>query len=122
VILFMLTRPRGITIRDVVMLPTNFDLQAVQGRAFLEVEKQKALIPPRLVAGREALCGPLRTTSWRSRSLSRAAPKLVFRCLVRVRQPVRRQLAPFAGRFFKGARLRGFGVDLDKSAASTNCT
>jgi ribitol 2-dehydrogenase len=26
VILFMLTRPRGITIRDVVMLPTNFDL------------------------------------------------------------------------------------------------
>jgi ribitol 2-dehydrogenase len=26
VILFMLTRPRGITIRDVVMMPTNFDL------------------------------------------------------------------------------------------------
>lgn len=26
VILFMLTRPRGVTIRDVVMLPTNFDL------------------------------------------------------------------------------------------------
>lgn len=26
VILFMLTRPRGMTIRDVVMLPTNFDL------------------------------------------------------------------------------------------------
>jgi ribitol 2-dehydrogenase len=23
---FMLTRPRGMTIRDVVMLPTNFDL------------------------------------------------------------------------------------------------
>ncbi|WP_316187852.1 MULTISPECIES: SDR family oxidoreductase [unclassified Bradyrhizobium] len=26
VIMFMLTRPRGMTIRDVVMLPTNFDL------------------------------------------------------------------------------------------------
>lgn len=26
VIIFMLTRPRGMTIRDVVMLPTNFDL------------------------------------------------------------------------------------------------
>jgi ribitol 2-dehydrogenase len=26
VVMFMLTRPRGITIRDVVMLPTNFDL------------------------------------------------------------------------------------------------
>ena len=26
VITFMLTRPRGMTIRDVVMLPTNFDL------------------------------------------------------------------------------------------------
>jgi ribitol 2-dehydrogenase len=26
VILFMLTRPRHMTIRDVVMLPTNFDL------------------------------------------------------------------------------------------------
>jgi len=26
VLMFMLTRPRGITIRDVVMLPTNFDL------------------------------------------------------------------------------------------------
>jgi ribitol 2-dehydrogenase len=26
VILFRLTRPRGMTIRDVVMLPTNFDL------------------------------------------------------------------------------------------------
>lgn len=26
VLLFMLTRPRGMTIRDVVMLPTNFDL------------------------------------------------------------------------------------------------
>jgi ribitol 2-dehydrogenase len=26
VILFMLTRPRGMTIRDVVMLPSNFDL------------------------------------------------------------------------------------------------
>ncbi|RYF34367.1 MAG: SDR family oxidoreductase [Comamonadaceae bacterium] len=26
VVLFMLTRPRGMTIRDVVMLPTNFDL------------------------------------------------------------------------------------------------
>jgi ribitol 2-dehydrogenase len=26
VVIFMLTRPRGITIRDVVMLPTNFDL------------------------------------------------------------------------------------------------
>ena len=26
VILFMLTRPKGMTIRDVVMLPTNFDL------------------------------------------------------------------------------------------------
>jgi ribitol 2-dehydrogenase len=26
VILFMLTRPRGMTIRDVVMMPTNFDL------------------------------------------------------------------------------------------------
>jgi ribitol 2-dehydrogenase len=25
-VMFMLTRPRGITIRDVVMLPTNFDL------------------------------------------------------------------------------------------------
>jgi ribitol 2-dehydrogenase len=25
-VLFMLTRPRGMTIRDVVMLPTNFDL------------------------------------------------------------------------------------------------
>jgi hypothetical protein len=24
--MFMLTRPRGMTIRDVVMLPTNFDL------------------------------------------------------------------------------------------------
>jgi ribitol 2-dehydrogenase len=24
--LFMLTRPRGMTIRDVVMMPTNFDL------------------------------------------------------------------------------------------------
>jgi hypothetical protein len=24
--MFMLTPPRGITIRDVVMLPTNFDL------------------------------------------------------------------------------------------------
>jgi ribitol 2-dehydrogenase len=26
VITFMLTRPRGMTIRDVIMLPTNFDL------------------------------------------------------------------------------------------------
>jgi ribitol 2-dehydrogenase len=26
VVMFMLTRPRGITIRDVVMMPTNFDL------------------------------------------------------------------------------------------------
>ena len=26
VVMFMLTRPRGMTIRDVVMLPTNFDL------------------------------------------------------------------------------------------------
>jgi hypothetical protein len=26
VITFMLTRPRGVTIRDVIMLPTNFDL------------------------------------------------------------------------------------------------
>ncbi len=26
VIIFMLTRPRGMTIRDVVMMPTNFDL------------------------------------------------------------------------------------------------
>ena len=26
VIMFMLTRPRGVTIRDVVMMPTNFDL------------------------------------------------------------------------------------------------
>jgi ribitol 2-dehydrogenase len=26
VVIFMLTRPRGMTIRDVVMLPTNFDL------------------------------------------------------------------------------------------------
>ena len=26
VIAFMLTRPRGMTIRDVVMMPTNFDL------------------------------------------------------------------------------------------------
>ena len=26
VILFMLTRPRGMTIRDVIMMPTNFDL------------------------------------------------------------------------------------------------
>jgi NADP-dependent 3-hydroxy acid dehydrogenase YdfG len=26
VVIFMLTRPRGTTIRDVVMLPTNFDL------------------------------------------------------------------------------------------------
>jgi ribitol 2-dehydrogenase len=26
VILFMLTRQRGMTIRDVVMMPTNFDL------------------------------------------------------------------------------------------------
>ena len=26
VLLFMLTRPRGMTIRDVVLLPTNFDL------------------------------------------------------------------------------------------------
>jgi len=26
VILFMLTRPRGMTIRDVVMMPSNFDL------------------------------------------------------------------------------------------------
>jgi ribitol 2-dehydrogenase len=26
VVLFMLTRPRGMTIRDVIMLPTNFDL------------------------------------------------------------------------------------------------
>jgi ribitol 2-dehydrogenase len=26
VVIFMLTRPRGITIRDVVMMPTNFDL------------------------------------------------------------------------------------------------
>jgi ribitol 2-dehydrogenase len=25
-VLFMLTRPRGMTIRDIVMLPTNFDL------------------------------------------------------------------------------------------------
>jgi ribitol 2-dehydrogenase len=25
-VIFMLTRPRGMTIRDVVMLPTNFDL------------------------------------------------------------------------------------------------
>jgi len=24
--MFMLTRPRGMTIRDVVMMPTNFDL------------------------------------------------------------------------------------------------
>ena len=31
VIMFMLTRPRGMTIRDVVMLPTNFDLL---GRSF----------------------------------------------------------------------------------------
>jgi ribitol 2-dehydrogenase len=26
VVMFMLTRPRGMTIRDVVMLPTSFDL------------------------------------------------------------------------------------------------
>jgi hypothetical protein len=26
VVMFMLTRPRRMTIRDVVMLPTNFDL------------------------------------------------------------------------------------------------
>ncbi|MCM2341431.1 MAG: glucose dehydrogenase, partial [Rhodoferax sp.] len=26
VVLFMLTRPRGMTIRDVVMMPSNFDL------------------------------------------------------------------------------------------------
>ena len=26
VIVFMLTRPRGMTIRDVVLMPTNFDL------------------------------------------------------------------------------------------------
>jgi ribitol 2-dehydrogenase len=26
VVIFMLTRPRGMTIRDVIMLPTNFDL------------------------------------------------------------------------------------------------
>jgi len=26
VVTFMLTRPRGMTIRDVIMLPTNFDL------------------------------------------------------------------------------------------------
>jgi NADP-dependent 3-hydroxy acid dehydrogenase YdfG len=26
VVMFMLTRPRGMTIRDVVMLPTNFDI------------------------------------------------------------------------------------------------
>jgi ribitol 2-dehydrogenase len=26
VVTFMLTRPRGVTIRDVIMLPTNFDL------------------------------------------------------------------------------------------------
>ena len=26
VLLFMLTRPRGMTIRDVVLMPTNFDL------------------------------------------------------------------------------------------------
>jgi ribitol 2-dehydrogenase len=26
VVLFVLTRPRGMTIRDVVMMPTNFDL------------------------------------------------------------------------------------------------
>ena len=26
VVTFMLTRPRGMTIRDVVMMPTNFDL------------------------------------------------------------------------------------------------
>ena len=26
VVLFMLTRPRGMTIRDVVMMPTQFDL------------------------------------------------------------------------------------------------
>jgi ribitol 2-dehydrogenase len=25
-VMFMLTRPRGMTIRDVVMMPTNFDL------------------------------------------------------------------------------------------------
>jgi ribitol 2-dehydrogenase len=25
-VMFMLTRPRGMTIRDVVMLPSNFDL------------------------------------------------------------------------------------------------
>jgi ribitol 2-dehydrogenase len=25
-VMFMLTRPRGMTIRDVVILPTNFDL------------------------------------------------------------------------------------------------
>lgn len=26
VVMFMLTRPRGMTIRDVVVIPTNFDL------------------------------------------------------------------------------------------------
>ena len=26
VVMFMLTRPRGMTIRDVVMMPSNFDL------------------------------------------------------------------------------------------------
>ena len=26
VVMFMLTRPRGMTIRDVIILPTNFDL------------------------------------------------------------------------------------------------
>jgi ribitol 2-dehydrogenase len=26
VVMFVLTRPRGMTIRDVIMLPTNFDL------------------------------------------------------------------------------------------------
>jgi ribitol 2-dehydrogenase len=26
VVMFMLTRPRGMTIRDVIMLPSNFDL------------------------------------------------------------------------------------------------
>ena len=33
----MLTRPRGMTIRDVVMLPTNFDTSTVTNPALLKI-------------------------------------------------------------------------------------
>ena len=47
VVLFMLTRPRGMTIRDVVMLPTNFDLGARRLGGLVNPLRLRRVMPAR---------------------------------------------------------------------------